>query len=78
MPAGARSSASATGSCSKVRIPAAQPSWAMPGAHRAGPHDAERRGRAGHFLARHRSQVIAFTPVTARPMISFWICDVPS
>ena len=21
---------------------------------------------------------IAFTPVTARPMISFWICDVPS
>ena len=21
---------------------------------------------------------IAFTPVAARPMISFWICDVPS
>ena len=23
-------------------------------------------------------QTIAFTPVAARPMISFWICDVPS
>ena len=23
-------------------------------------------------------QTIAFTPVTARAMISFWICDVPS
>ena len=22
--------------------------------------------------------VIAFTPVMARPMISFWICEVPS
>ncbi len=27
---------------------------------------------------RHRYGTSAFTPVTARPMISFWICEVPS
>ena len=26
----------------------------------------------------HRYGTSALTPVTARPMISFWICDVPS
>ncbi len=28
--------------------------------------------------AARSAHVIAFTPVMARPMISFWICDVPS
>ncbi len=37
------------------------------GAHRAGAEDADRL-----------HQTIALIPVAARPMISFWICDVPS
>jgi hypothetical protein len=38
-----------------------------PRAHRPGPGDPEAK--------RHAS---ALMPVSARPMISFWICDVPS
>ena len=36
------------------------------GAHRPGAGDSEQH------------QVSALSPVSARPMISFWICDVPS
>ena len=62
--------------------PAARPS-ARPRArcaHRAGSAGRSptrpRARRASWRLGRH--QVIALMPVTARPMISFWICDVPS
>src|SRR6202012_6117705 len=47
-----------------------------PGAHRAGAGDADRAGCArgsGHYAG-----TSALIPVRARPMISFWICDVPS
>ena|GEM_PF-5097919 len=47
------------------------------------PHEAPRTpgtisdGRPGLRL-RPYSGVIALIPVAARPMISFWICEVPS
>ncbi len=45
------------------------------GAHRAGAGHADRAR-----CARHRGQegMSALMPVNARPMISFWICEVPS
>ena len=39
------------------------------GAHRAGAEDSD----DGHY-----DGTSAFSPVSARPMISFWICEVPS
>ena len=39
------------------------------GTHRAGPEDPDH----GHY-----DGTSAFSPVSARPMISFWICEVPS
>src|SRR5581483_12058479 len=43
------------------------------GAHRARPEYADRVGPL-----RVHSGTSALTPVSARPMISCWICDVPS
>ena len=64
-------SASATGSCTRVSTPASAPSCAIPAPIVPAPTTPRRRGRP-------TAQVIAFTPVAARPMISFWICEVPS
>ena len=41
------------------------------------PREADGAARLGGD-GRHRYGTSAFTPVTARPMISFWIWDVPS
>ncbi len=46
-----------------------------PGPHRPGPGDAEDRGRV---VARAHDGTSALMPVSARPMMSFWICEVPS
>ena len=35
-------------------------------------------GHRRSMARRGQAQVIAFTPVTARPMISLWISEVPS
>ena len=47
-----------------------------PGAHRPGAGDADDAGRAGAGDAHDGTR--ALMPVSARPMISFWICEVPS
>ena len=46
------------------------------GAHRARADDAQRVGNGLSVRAAHGT--MALTPVAALPMISFWICDVPS
>jgi hypothetical protein len=40
--------------------------------------EARQADRAALFREDDVHGTSAFTPVTARPMISFWICDVPS
>ena len=49
-----------------------------PGAHRAGAGDADRAGSWRQLAAVRQAGTSALMPVSARPMISFWICEVPS
>ena len=56
----------------------------MPDAHRAGADDADGRGDRDPDEPTVLTALTpacgtsALMPVAARPMISFWICDVPS
>ena len=68
-----RCAAPSTGSCTSVRAPAIAASWAMPAPIVPAPTTPMTDGGGGH-----QPGMSALMPVSARPMISFWICDVPS
>ena len=67
-----------SGSCSSVRAPARQAELGDPGAHRAGARDADHLAGGAAAAALASGGTSALIPVSARPMISFWICEVPS
>ena len=70
MPASPRSSASRVGVVHERARARGARELRDAGAHRAGAEDPDdRHGYEG---------TSAFSPVSARPMISFWICEVPS
>ena len=70
-------SASATGSWSRVRAPAMHASWAIPDPMVPAPMTPMTSGTRASLTARYPG-TSALIPVSARPMISFWICEVPS
>ncbi len=69
------SSACSTGSCTRVRVPASAPSCAIPAPIVPAP-TTPMTPRGGH--GKSYAGTIALIPVAARPMMSFWICEVPS